>query len=208
LQQQIPLAGQTAAPYNYYGRRGSISDYVPSVYLRLHRENKWFIQGEFRYGAPQSVKELAYEENSVTDTSGTRITITTLILKKTFYHQLPLSFNYQILPGLTIGAGGIYSRFYRAVIEEEVKQKNNQTVTVLNKEIIPVFRNDSLQYFTSSQIHFLAQATYQWKKFSFGLTYTKGLQPFIRYTDPNGILLEEKNHSLQFAIKYRFWKSR
>jgi hypothetical protein len=54
LQQQIPISGQDAFPYNYYGRKGSLSDYIPSAYVRLHKENKWFIQAEFRYGAPQA----------------------------------------------------------------------------------------------------------------------------------------------------------
>ena len=53
LLQQIPLAGQTFTPYSSQGRKASLADYLPSVYLRLEKEKKWFLQGEFRYGAPQ-----------------------------------------------------------------------------------------------------------------------------------------------------------
>ena len=208
LQQQIPLAGQSATPYNYYGRKGSLADYIPSIYLRLHQEDKWFIQGEFRYGAPQAVKELAYDQVTIPDSFATSTITRTLTLKKTFYHQVPLSFNYQVIPNLTIGAGGIYSRFYRAVIEDEFVRRTNQTVTFQTKEIKTVYKNDSSQNFTNSQIQLLFQASYQLKKFSFTLAYTRGLQPFIRYTDTNGALMEEKNHSLQFALKYRFWQSK
>ena len=48
LQQQVPLDGQKAVPYNSLGRKGTIGDYVPSFYLQLHRKGKWLLQAEFK----------------------------------------------------------------------------------------------------------------------------------------------------------------
>jgi hypothetical protein len=59
--------------------------------------------------------------------------------------------------------------------------------------------------FTSSQWNYLLQAEYSWKKWGAGFRYTGGLQPFIRYIE-NGIIKEEKNHSLQFFLRYDFLK--
>jgi hypothetical protein len=207
-QQQIPIAGQTSVPYSHYGRKSSLSDYIPSVYIRLQKKKKWFIQGEFRYGAAQSVKEFSYSRQTKLDTMGINLTTTTMRLKKTYYHQLPLSFNYYLTPNLSIGAGSMYSRFYGAITEQEIKTENipTQTITVI-KEIIPIKHfTDSFLYKT--QMHLLLQASYQWRKFTFDLRYTKDIQPYIKFTKPDGTIDEEKNQSLQFFIRYRLWRSR
>lgn len=206
-QQQIPIAGQTAVPYSKYGRKGSLADYVPSVFARVQKENKWFLQGEFRFGAAQSVKEFSYNQKTKYDTSSLSITSTTMRLKKTYYHQLPLSFNYYLMPALSIGIGGMYSRFYGAVTEKETTVWNTLTQAAsTSKQIIPVRRfTDSFLYKT--QVHVLLQADYQWKSLSFGLRYTKDIQPYIKYTRPDGTIDEEKNQSLQFMVRYRLWQS-
>jgi hypothetical protein len=33
------------------------------------------------------------------------------------------------------------------------------------------------------------------------------MQPYIKYTKPDGTVDEEKNQSLQFMIRYRLWQS-
>ena len=206
-QQQIPIAGQTSVPYSSYGREGSFSDYIPSVYVRLHKKENWFVQAEFRYGAAQSLKEFSYSQQTKLDPSGSNVTTTTLRLKKTYYHQLPLSFNYYVYPRLSVGIGGIYSRFYRAITEQETKTRNLQTQTeIVNKQIIPV-KNFTDSFLYKTQVHLLLQADYEWKRLSFGLRYTKDMQPFIKYTKPDGAIDEEKNQTLQFILRFRLWQS-
>lgn len=207
-QQQIPIAGQTAVPYSHYGRKGSLADYIPSVYIKFENQNKWFVQAEFRYGGAQSVKEFSFARKTKFDTSALNITTTTQRLKKTYYHQFPVSFNYYIHPNLSVGVGGMYSRFYRAVIENETKISNVQTgAQTVSKQIMPMKGfTDSFLYKT--QAHILLQADYQWKKFVFGLRYSRDVQPYIRYTRPDGTVDEEKNQSLQFTIRYQLWRSR
>jgi len=206
-QQLVPIAGQTTVPYSRYGRKSSLADYVPSVFVQLQKERKWFVQTEFRYGAAQSVKELSYNQNTKYDAVSSNVTTTTMRLKKTYYHQLPASFNYFLVSNLSIGVGGIYSHFYGAITEKEITTFNTQTQAVSSiKQIIPVKHfTDSFLYKT--QVHALLQADYHWKKFSFGLRYTKDIQPYIKYTKPDGTVDEEKNQSLQFIIRYRLWQS-
>jgi hypothetical protein len=208
LQQQIPVGGQDAFPYNYYGRKGSLSDYIPSAYVRLHKENKWFIQAEFRYGAPQSVKDFSYSRQTVYDTSTQSLATTSLYLRKTYYHQIPLSFNYYVRPNWSVGVGGVYSRFYGAVTEEEVKSRNVFTqAEKISKRIVQIPEyNDSFLYKT--QVHFLIQTDYQWKRFSFGLRYKKDIQPYIKYTQPDGRVDVKKNQSLEAIIRFRIFRTR
>jgi hypothetical protein len=210
LQQQIPIAGQTAFPYNYYGRKGSLADYIPSVYVRLHREEHWFIQGEFRYGAPQSVKEVPYSQHTTTDSSQLNHITNSLRLKKTFYHQLPLSFNYYVLPHWSIGTGVMYSRFFGAVSEQEINSTNLQTQrdSILLKKIVRVPASADSSFFTHSLVHILFQTEYSWRRLSLSLRYAKGLQPFIRYTDAAGILQKQTNQSFEAILRFRIWKQK
>ena len=207
LQQLIPIAGQTLVPYTYYGRDASIADYIPSVYLQLHKKGKWFIMGEFRFGGAQSVKEFSYNRKTRYDTATMNTTVTTMRLKKTYYHQLPFTFNYYLLHNLSVGVGGMYSRFYGAVTEKETDTWNTLTQKYTNvKQIIPMKHfNDSFLYKT--QVHVLLQADYQWKRFSFGLRYTKDVQPYIKFTNPDGTVDEKRNQALQLMVRYRIWQS-
>ena len=209
LQQQIPIAGAQATPYNYYGRKGSLADYIPSVYLRLHREERWFIQGEFRYGAPQLVKEFTYSTQSRNDSGQTRVLTTSLRLKKTFYHQLPLSFNYYVLPNWSVGTGIMYSRFRGAITEQQVSRNDliTQRDTILVKRVIKVPASSD-SFFTRSQVNILFQTEYTWRRLSLSLRYTKGLQPFIRYTDPGGQQREQKAQSFEALLRFRLWRSK
>jgi hypothetical protein len=135
------------------------------------------------------------------------MTVTTYRLKKTYYHQLPFSFNYYILPNLTVGIGGIYNRFYGAVTEKEVKKTDLQTqVETLSREIVNIQHfNDSFLYKT--QVHALVQTENHWKRFDFGLRYTKDIQPYIKYTQPDGKIDVKKNQTFQLLVRYRIWQS-
>lgn len=211
LQQQLPVAGQKLTPYNRLGRKGSWADYIPSVYLRMEKEKKWFLQAEFRYGAPQHTKEFIFRQaivNSDTSQQPQFTTTTSNTLKKTFYHQLPLSFNYYVLPGWSVGTGIQWNKFSSAVTENESIQRNNfaQQDTSLGKTITPL-KKDSAYEFSQSYLQAIVETQYQWKRFSFGARYTFGLQPYIRFTLPGGNLQEEKNSALQVFLRYRLWKS-
>lgn len=207
MQQQIPLKGQKAVPYNAYGRSSSLADYIPSIYLRLYHPKKWFLQTEFRYGAPQTTKQFTYNQARV-DSLGATVTRRYSSLKKTYYHQLPVSFNYFVLPNLSVGVGAMYSKFYGAVSEEGTKTIDliTGTETVLDKKVVRV-PNNTDSFFTKTQWSGILEAQYQWKRLSLGLRYTKGLQPYIRYKNNSGEQKSEKNQSLQAFIRYELWRS-
>ncbi len=122
VHQLVPVDGQKLTPYNSQGRKGSFADYIPALFFRMYKNNKWFLQSEFRYGAPQYTREITYQQKGVLDTSGTTNTITSAKLKKTFYHQLPVSFNYFVLPNWSMGGGFVWNKFKGAVSEQDVVQ--------------------------------------------------------------------------------------
>jgi hypothetical protein len=210
MHQLIPVDGQKLTPYNSTGRKGSLGDYIPSVYGRMYRNDKWFLQLEFRYGAPQSTKEFLYKQKSKVDTGsqGTiAITTTSSKLKKTFYHQLPLTFNYFVLPNWSIGTGLVWNKFVSAASEQKVTRGNNSTQpdSVLSNAIVKD-KNDSL--FKKSYFQAVFETQYRWKRFSLGARYSFGLQPYIEFTLPGGKQQKERNKSLQVFLRYELWKSK
>lgn len=205
VQQQIPVANHQVVHYGYNGNN-NLSDYIPSLYLRFEREQKWFLQGEFIYGAPQLLKKLAYSRQTNSDSSGA-VTTTTLHLKKTFYNDIPVSFNYYLRPDLSAGIGVAYSWFHGAIAEKEINTHNSLTQTnSLVQQVVPIGGyTDSFLY--KSHTYLFLQTDYQWRRLSLSLRYTKDVQPFIKYTLPNGAVENQKNWSLQFMLRFRVWKS-
>lgn len=206
LQQQLPLNGEKTTPYSYLGRKGSLADYIPSLYLRWHRDPQWFLQTGFRYGAPQYTREFVYNQEYVKDSMGMVRSTTSYRLKKTYYHQLPLSFHYRVTPRWSVGLGGIYNRFYGAVSEKEVRARTAPTVadSLISKGLV-TDKSDSL--FRRSGFQVLLETQYRWKRFSLGARWTQGVQPYIEYTDPAGQKKKEKNHALNLFLRYELWRS-
>jgi hypothetical protein len=208
MHQQIPIAGQEWVTYNSLGREGILSDYIPSINFRMEKQDRWFLQTEFRYGAPQHTKSFIYDQTITRDTQ-TQVTITnSTVLKKTYYHQVPLTFNYYVLPNWSIGTGIQWNRFKSAVAEESITKSSPVTIdSIISKKIIPV-NQDTAGAFAKSWTQGILQTQYQWKRFSIGVKYSFGLQPYIKFTLPNQPLQEEKNSSFQIFLRYELWRSK
>lgn len=211
IHQQLPVAGQQLTPYNSLGRKGSIADYIPSVYFRVNKKDRWFAQAEFRYGAPQYIKEFEYRQKIVPDTGQNPAisTVTSSKLKKTYYHQLPLTFNYIVLPNWSVGAGIQWNKFYGLVSEKAVAIRDNlsQQDTVVSKVVVRE-SIDSATEFKKSYWLGVIETQYQWKRFSLGARYTFGLQPYIEFTLPGGSQQKERSQSIQVFLRYQLWRSK
>ncbi|HEY5406233.1 MAG TPA: hypothetical protein VIJ92_04060 [Ginsengibacter sp.] len=208
LHQLIPIAGQKSNPYNSLGRKSSLRDYIPSVYLRLYNNKKWFIQSEFRYGAPQYTKDIVFVPKKIIDTSFSIVTSESKTVKKTFYHQLPVSFNYFVLPGLSAGAGVTFNKFSSAIVQQNVNKSNTITLidSLVSSDLVTQKKADS--NFVKTYMQALFEIQYQWKRLSAGVRYSFGLQPYLEFALPGGIQGKEKNSSLQIFIRYELWQSR
>lgn len=209
MHQLIPIDGQKLTPYNSQGRKGSVADYIPSVFARMYRNDKWFLQAEFRYGAPQYDREIIYQQENQLDSSGMTNTITSEKLKKTFYHQLTASFNYSVLPNFSVGGGFVWNTFKGAVSEQDVVQRTISTGidTVLSKGVI-MSTNRADSNFAKTYFQALVETQYKWKRFSLGARYSFGLQPYLKFNLPGGTQQKERNRSLQVFLRYELWRSK
>jgi hypothetical protein len=57
-------------------------------------------------------------------------------------------------------------------------------------------------------VQFILHTDYRWKNFSIGLRYKKDLQPYIRYTKPDGRVDQDMNDAMEIILRYRLWKSK
>ncbi len=212
LYQLLPLSGQSAVPYSAAGRKGSLADYIPALYLRATKNNRWFIQAEYRYGAPQNNKAISYEVRQQKDklpldtANFSRYTYT---LKRTFYHQVHLSFNYYVLPRLSVGTGIIWNRFISAVAQTEFIRGHEFFGLYDTTRTLTISRQtaDSSSAFKKSYLQAQFSLQYQWRRWSIGGKYTMGLQPFIQYTLPGQPTRQEKNQAFLVYLQFRLWGS-
>jgi hypothetical protein len=207
IQQQLRNSSQVSYPENYYGKPGFLSEHIPSVYLRVHKKEKWFLQAEFRFGAPQLVNDYNYAHGIKYDTRDSVLKTTSEKLKKLYYHQVPISFNYYLTLHLSVGAGGVYSIFYRAITERSVTSKSIVSGAETNAVSVNRVPAYSDSFFFKSQVQAIIQADYQWKKLSLGLRFKKDLQPYIRYMNPDGTIDEKMNNAIEVILRYQFFKS-
>ncbi len=207
VQQQIPVDGKSVVGYNANGKQSFFADYLPGVYVRVENRNKWYVQGEFNYSSPQPINEFAYTRKTILDSGFANFITKSQRLKKAYYHQLPLSFNYYVMPRWSVGVGGIYSILHRGVTEQQLTTKNISTQQeIISTSIVPISGyTDSFLY--KSQLQWMLQTEYQWKRISFGVRYVRDAEPFIRFTQPTGEVEEKKNWSLQFILRFRLWQS-
>ncbi|MEO6230050.1 MAG: hypothetical protein ABJB11_15735 [Ferruginibacter sp.] len=206
--QLIPVAGQKSNPYNASDRKNSLGDYIPSVYVRLYKDKKWFIQGEFRYGAPQYTRDVLFSQKGIFDSSAATLKLTNNRVQKTFYHQLPISFHYFLAPGFSLGAGFTFNKFTSAIVQQEVHRTSPVTLadTLISSGIFTQKKADS--NFVSTFLQAQVEMQYNWKRFSAGARYSFGLQPYIKFQLPGGGQSKESNRSLQLFLRYELWQSK
>lgn len=202
LQQALAFNGQRTTSYDSTGRRFGWFDYIPSVYLQL-KKGKWALKAEFNYRVPQLVKPFSYSQTTSYDSTNNLLRTEKFSIQKLYYRQVLLSINRFVLPNWSWGVGGTYNLLAGAIVEQQMEDKNVSTggeIFWRNPSTVKGYR-DSFLY--KSTVGILFQTDYHWKRVSLGLRYTKNLQPFIKYTKPDGAVLEDKSQALQAVLRFR-----
>ncbi|RYY41074.1 MAG: hypothetical protein EOO08_03440 [Chitinophagaceae bacterium] len=203
----IPVGGQQASGPNYGGKSNPFMEHVPAAWLRAHK-GRWFVQGEVRFNAPQLLPAFAFAQKTRFDTAAHAVQTDRQQLRKAWYHQFPLSVNYQVLPRLSVGAGLQWSVLYRAAGERTSLRRPLSTGAVQESVTgfqVPGFR-DSFLY--KSQWQLLLQTELGWRRWGLGLRYRTDLEPFLRYTSPEGELRNVYNDAFEATIRFRIWESK
>jgi hypothetical protein len=210
-QQAIRLNCDCVYPNDAYTKSALVTDYIPSVYVRIQPAKKWFVEAELKYKAPQYIQEQLYK-TSVSDLP-LNYTTSSYILKKVYYNQIPISFNYYIIPHLSIGVGVIYNNFAGQTTQQDVAKKlygtAGNTDSIISSSIISNRSNDSSVTFTENSFQALVQSQYDWRRWSIGVRYAIGLQPYVKYNDPiSGSAIQKTSNALTVFIRFELWDSK
>jgi hypothetical protein len=152
-----------------------------------------------------------YDQQSVIDTGQNPVftTITSTQLKKTFYHQLPVSFNYYVAKNWSLGGGIQWNSFSSAITEQEINKRRNANAqdSIASKTILAQ-KGDSAYQFRKSYFLGIVETEYKWKRFSAGARYTIGLQPYITFSLQGGPVQQQRSTSLQVFLRHQLWRSK
>jgi hypothetical protein len=205
-QQAMRLTCDCIYPNDAYTKTSLATDYIPSVFVRIQPAKKWFVQAEFKYKAPQYLQEALY--SSKVQNQPLNYVTTTSVLKKVYYNQVPLSFDYYIIPNWSVGVGVIYNNLAGHVSQQDVRKKmyGSANDSVISSTIVTNNSNDSNITITKNSFQGLIESQYQWKQLSFGVRYAIGLQSYLKYNDPtSGNTIDKKNDALTLFVRYDLW---
>ena len=207
IKQQLPVGDQAFTSYNYNGNKSWLSDYISSLYIKLEKEKRWFVQGEFHFGAPRLVSKTTYWQKTRADYGHGSTTMDKYYLQKTWYNEVPLSFNLYLRPSLSAGAGVMYNMLCGASAKRETSVYDAVLNQSVYEEKILSWKGytDSFLYKTNTSL--LLQTDYHVDRWSFGLRYLQDVQPYLTYTLPDGVKKDKRNASLELLVRYRLFRS-
>lgn len=208
-QQAVRLDCHCAYPDNVYTNTTAVKDYIPAVYVRLYPAKKWFMQAGLKIAAPQYVEEQLYKAN--VQNLPLNYTTTSYVLKKLYYTQIPVNFNYIILRGWSAGIGVMYNGLSQGISEVNVHKKifGSASDSLVSSQIITGRNDSNFAAIVKNNFQGFIESEYRWRYLSFGARYAYSLQPYVHYADPfTGKLVEKKTSAFNFFIRVELWDSK
>jgi hypothetical protein len=205
IHQAIPVSGQQAWAKSYGGNSNPFSEHLPGLWFRAQK-GRWGLQAEARFHAPQLLPEFVFAQKTRWDTAGHSVVTERQSLRKLWYHQFAGTVNFNITSRWSVGAGAQWSLLHRAYAERSfIRSDFAGNVSAVTTEARPIsgFR-DSFLYKTQWQL--LLQTDYNWRRWTLGIRYRFDTEPYIRFTKPDGTVVEKRNDALEAILRLRLWQ--
>ena len=122
LNQVFPVGRQQGSNYNSGGTTGALGDYIPVPIGRYYFSRKSYVQAELQFNSPQYTSSVLASQSSSTGLGGSQDQ-NSIFIKKLFYFNLPVSFQYSPVRNLFIGAGLQFSLLTNGVALSLKKKK-------------------------------------------------------------------------------------
>jgi len=209
LNQFFTIGGQQASHYNSGGISGTLGDYIPVPMVRYHFNRKFFIQLEAQLNSPQYTgKDLLISLPPLDSLSPTVRRQSSVLIKKLFYFNVPLSLHYNVFRGLDLGAGIQFSRLSNGIGLFQDRTMNigpggiPDSLSATSKSI----KGDTLyKKIRTTELRALLDASYTQGRFIFGIRYNQALSQFIHVQVAPGQITQARNSSLQLYLRYVLW---
>jgi len=115
----LPVSDQEMSTVNINGKKNMLIDFLPSLYVQYHVNQKWHLESSFEFSSPQYISslKLSSEKNYL---NSDKCEEKAIWLNKLYYLNIPVSVHFQPLPDLTIGTGIQYSYLKRSIFNDEM----------------------------------------------------------------------------------------
>lgn len=214
LNSGITVNAQSRYNYNMNGKSGTLSDYIPSVYLQFHLNDYVYAQTEINFISPQYTPQLlVYQQSSdVTAMAGVSRQ-KSVYIQKLYYFNLPLSLHYSPINNFYFSAGLQFSSFQSGLVS--VQEKQYATATGANhptsfSNTVIKFKDDSVAAKLSpNEWRWQVGAEYYWNRFTIGMRYNKSFKDLLNINLSNSLPPTTlRNESLIFSLRYNLFESR
>jgi len=209
LNQFFTIGGQQASHYNSGGISGTLGDYIPVPMIRYHFNRKFFIQLEAQFNSPQYTgKNLLISLPPLDSLSPTVRRQSSVLIKKLFYFNVPLSLHYRVFKNLDVGTGIQFSQLSNGIGLFQDRTMNigpggiPDSLSATSKS----FKGDTLyKKIRTTELRALLDASYTHGRLIFGIRYNQALSQFIHVQVAPGQITQARNSSLQVYLRYVLW---
>lgn len=205
----FPLGDQKPGAYNINAKPNTVTDFLPVPHLQYHLNNKVYLQTELQLLNPQFIRPVLLYERKTDVPSANTIYYNSIYAKKLYYFNIPVGIHYSPFPHFYLGTGLQFSSFISGVALHEQTSFviGTGTRTLLGQQY-EKFKNDSISdRIDNSEFRLMLDANYYWKQFTVGLRYNQALSNYVSFRLNNiSPLLQDKNKSLQFYLRYNLWE--
>jgi hypothetical protein len=134
----LPVSNQEMSTVNINGKKSTLIDFLPSIYVQYHLNEKWYFESSLQFSSPQYIANHKLAA-SYTAINANKKEENALWLNKLYYLNIPVSVHFNALPNLSIGTGLQYSYLRRSIFADELatweKGSNGWTKTASEKTI-------------------------------------------------------------------------
>ena len=221
----MPFSMQEMSTLNIHGRKGNLADYLPSIYVQYHLNDKVYLQSEIQYSSPQyTPKQVLFDEwnNMTTHQKEENL----VYLDKLYYLSLPVTIHYSPLKNIKVGSGIQVSKLIKSILTDEQAVWQNGMEgwqkTIVNTQIYskspgtnsnngatPASVDTASQNFKSTDLRMVLDANYNWGKLNVGFSFNMGLGNYVNSKSGiNSVHIKDRNEDLKLYLRYNIWDQR
>ena len=221
----MPLNEQDFSTLNLKGKKGNLVDYLPSVYIQYHLNDKLYLQSEVQYSSPQHTPNhvLFDEWNNMTTHQKEENLV---YLDKLYYLNIPITLHYSPFKNIQLGSGIQVSHLVKSILTDEQAVWQNGMEgwqkTIVNTQVyskspgtksstgsMPARVDTALQSFKSNDLRMVMDANYNLGKLNVGFSFNIGLTNYLNSkAGVHSIQIKDRNEDLKIYLRYKLWDQR
>lgn len=208
----LPVGGQIPYDLNANLKKDIWADYIPSPYFEYHPIRRIMLRTGIQLNNPQYTESVTIQHKTgPTSGSGLSTQDTTIVVKKLYYFNVPLSVYFMPLKNLYLGSGIQCSNLSNGIaLRNNVLHptRPNQPDTLQATQVINL-KQDQAAYHNLKRTDWrvIFEMNYYWKRFTLALQYQQSWTNYVR-VPVQGSQGSDRNKSFSIDLRYHIWEKR